>query len=208
VAVVHRYLKSLVDVLQRVSGNLGALTGRLGNPDDSFRVALHRLSDDVEERPQSLRLFNGRTHRQGWRVYYMPATFPRCDRAWRQPIGLAPRRYPGAWAWVQMFRPEDRVWLSQSPSGGGSGCPAWDFQWFIPQPQVGERYRLTMRAAYLPLERPRDLESVREQVLETVYRSRPGSATATTPEVRRHPDPTFGSRGGVLPSLIRQSGDR
>jgi hypothetical protein len=102
------------------------------------------------------------------------------------PFGFSRMRYVEPWyfgvcrglALVQMFRPEDRVWLSQSPSGGGSGCPAWDFQWFIPQPQVGERYQLKMRAAYLPLDRPDDLEFVREQVLETVSRSRPGSATA------------------------------
>jgi hypothetical protein len=102
------------------------------------------------------------------------------------PFGFSRLRYVEPWyfgvcrgmALVQMFRPEDRVWLSQSPSGGGSGCPAWDFQWFIPQPQVGERYQLKMRAAYLPLDRPDDLEFVREQVLETVSRSRPGSATA------------------------------
>lgn len=97
------------------------------------------------------------------------------------PFGFSRLRYVEPWyfgvardmAWVQMFRPEDRVWLSQSPSGGGSGCPAWDFQWFIPQPQVGRCYRMKMRATYLPLERPRDIESVRERVLETVSRSRP-----------------------------------
>jgi hypothetical protein len=106
------------------------------------------------------------------------------------PFGFSRLRYMEPWyfgiargmALVQMFRPEDRVWLSQSPSGGGSGCPAWDFQRFIPQPQVGERYQLKMRAAYLPLERPQDLESVRERMLETVNRSRPGSATASDSE--------------------------
>jgi len=68
-------------------------------------------------------------------------------------------------AFVQMFRKSDEVRLSQSPSGGGRGNPAWDFQWFIPDYEVGRRYRFVMRAMYIPFESP-------EQIIRATARHR------------------------------------
>ncbi len=92
-------------------------------------------------------------------------------------FNLSNNRYSEPWyygvnrgiAFVQMFRPSDEVRLSQSPSGGGQGNPAWDFQWFIPRYEVGRSYRFVMRAAYLPF-------TSRDQIVEATaaHRTRLG----------------------------------
>lgn len=63
-------------------------------------------------------------------------------------------------AFVQMFRPQDAIRLSQSPSGGGQGNPAWDFQYFIPDYEVDKRYQMVMRAMYVPFDSPEQIQRV------------------------------------------------
>jgi hypothetical protein len=60
-------------------------------------------------------------------------------------------------AYAQIFRAADNVRFAQSPSGGGNGNPAWDFQFFIPDYQVDHLYRFVMRALYTPMTTPAQL---------------------------------------------------
>ncbi len=59
--------------------------------------------------------------------------------------------------YMVMFNRNDNIRFVQSPSGGGDGCPAWDFQWFVEKPEVGKLYRMSYRAIYKPWDGQRDL---------------------------------------------------
>ncbi len=81
-------------------------------------------------------------------------------------FSLSNHRYTEPWyygvshgmAFVQMFRPRDQVRFSQSPSGGGEGNPAWDFQYFVEKPEAGRIYQFVMRAACLPYQSRAQIE--------------------------------------------------
>jgi hypothetical protein len=73
-------------------------------------------------------------------------------------FGFSKHRYAQPWyfgicrgmALAFVFRNQDLIRLTQSPSGGGVGNPAWDFQWYIERPEVGRRYQMVMRTVYVP----------------------------------------------------------
>jgi hypothetical protein len=88
-------------------------------------------------------------------------------------FNFSDHRYSAPWyfgvcremAFVQSFDASDRVRLTQSPSGGGRGNPAWDFQWFIENPKVGRRYQLVARTLYMAASDTRDgREEVRREI--------------------------------------------
>lgn len=66
-------------------------------------------------------------------------------------------------AFIQVFRSSDHVRITQSPSGGGKGNPAWDFQFFIDHYKVNQKYRMTMRAIYVPFESNKQIAKLARQ---------------------------------------------
>jgi hypothetical protein len=67
-----------------------------------------------------------------------------------------------------IFRERDLIRLTQSPSGGGQGNPAWDFQFYIERPEVGRRYQMVMRAVYAPYESHEKLRKLVEPQLRAL----------------------------------------
>lgn len=56
-----------------------------------------------------------------------------------------------------MFDDAEQVRLTHSPTGGGQGNPAWDFQWVLREPVVNHEYVLRARALYKPWVRADDI---------------------------------------------------
>jgi hypothetical protein len=91
-------------------------------------------------------------------------------------FGLSDHRYREPWyfgicrgmALAFIFRERDVIRLTQSPSGGGQGNPAWDFQFYIERPEVGRRYQMVMRTVYAPYESHEKLRKVVEPQLRAL----------------------------------------
>lgn len=109
------------------------------------------------------KLINGVTPKHGVASTHRPQSvksLPPVDSDFPLTLVNHPSRFESMESWyygicrhmavVQMFRPQDEIWFAQSPSGGGLGNPAWDFQWFIDRPQKDRSYGFVMRLAYLP----------------------------------------------------------
>jgi hypothetical protein len=94
-------------------------------------------------------------------------------------FGHSDHRYSAPWyygvsngmGFAQIFRRSDNIRITQSPSGGGPGNPAWDFQFIVEDYQVDQRYQMMMRAVYQPIKpQAKFLETVRShfQALQTL----------------------------------------
>ena len=80
--------------------------------------------------------------------------FSYSELAWTRPFFFGRR---GKMVFALMFEPGHDVRFTHSPGGGGTGNPAWDFQWVIHEPLVDEEHRLRARAIYKPWESERDI---------------------------------------------------
>ena len=52
--------------------------------------------------------------------------------------------------YLLMFEDDPRIRFTQSPSGGGQRCPAWDFQYLASDYRVDESYEFSARLVYKP----------------------------------------------------------
>jgi hypothetical protein len=55
------------------------------------------------------------------------------------------------------FESDEIIRFSQSPTGGGDDNPAWDFQYIIPSPKIGQEYSFKARMIYRPFISKKDL---------------------------------------------------
>ena len=55
------------------------------------------------------------------------------------------------------FESSEVIRLTQSPSGGGKTNPAWDFQYLIPDPEIGKVYSFKARMVYKPFAGNQDI---------------------------------------------------
>lgn len=142
----------------------------IDQPEDLSIFFQGRAADGADQQPKWI---NAATPSHGVDATHPPADaafVPDIDADFRLTLVNHPSRYVHtcSWyygvcrgmAWLQVFRPRDGIWLAQSPSGGGQGNPAWDFQWFVPDCQVGEAYGFVMRAAYVPFESREQIEQL------------------------------------------------
>jgi hypothetical protein len=56
-----------------------------------------------------------------------------------------------------LFNSSEVIRLTQSPTGGGSTNPAWDFQWLIPKPVAEKMYSFKARIVYKPFAGSEDM---------------------------------------------------
>jgi hypothetical protein len=62
-----------------------------------------------------------------------------------------------------LFDSDEIIRFTQSPTGGGSNNPAWDFQYLIPNPQTCREYSFIARLVYKPFTTNEDI--VQEHIL-------------------------------------------
>lgn len=64
------------------------------------------------------------------------------------------------------LRTSERLRFAMSPSGGGQGNPAWDFQILVPGVEIGKQYRLRVRAVVDRWRSQEEVERMAEEWLK------------------------------------------